>query len=333
MRRRSFLVTSGGLIVTWPVAAAGQQRERPRVVAYIAAAVPLSEMAGPNPAWPPIRAFVHGLRDLGWVEGQNLVIEWRTLAGNPQRAPAILAELLGRSVDVIVLGASQPLIEAARKATAKVPLIAYFPLGLDPVAAGLVASLARPGGNLTGITSEPTVEIIRKRLQLLKELAPRTTRIALIGTKPQQKLFPPDGGPAGTRLVPVVVEQPHEFADAFVTILRERADAIYPLGGGVQYAHRGQVIAFAAAHGLPAVYGDRESVEEGGLMAYGLSGGVPPNLRKMAGQVDRILRGAHPAEMPIEQPDRFDLVINRKTAQALGLTIPPALEALAEVIE
>lgn len=331
MRRRSFLVTSGGLAVTWPLAAAGQQRKKPRVVGVLFAGTPLSEMAGPNPLSPAARAIVHTLRDLGWIEGQDLVIEWRTLAGDTTRAPAILAELVGRRVDVIVLGASVPLIEAARKATATVPLVGYFGIDQDPVALGLVASVARPGGNLTGIAAAPTVEVIRKRLQLLKELAPRTTRIAFIGTKRQQELFPPDAGPAGTRIVPVIVEQSHEFAEAFATILRERADAINLSGDGMHWSHRGQVIAFAALHGLPASYPLREAVEEGGLINYGSN--IEHVFRQMARQADRILKGANPAEMPIEMSDRFDLVVNRKTAQALGLTIPPAFETLAEVIE
>jgi putative ABC transport system substrate-binding protein len=273
--------------------------------------------------------MVHGLRDLGWVEGLNLVIERRTMAADPERAPEILAELVDRGVDVIVLSASPPLIEAARKATATVPLVANF--YQDAATLGLVASLARPGRNLTGIGGVTTPELIGKRLQMIKELAPRTTRIAFIDTKLDQKLYPPKVSPAGTQLVSIVVEQPHEFVDAFAMILRERVDAIHFRGSGVHYAHRGQVVAFAAAHGLPAVYGVPEAVEEGGLVAYGPS--LVNVYRKMAVQVDRILRGANPAEMPIELPDRFDLVINRKTAQALGLTIPPVLEALAEVIE
>ncbi|HEY6983457.1 ABC transporter substrate-binding protein [Reyranella sp.] len=329
MRRRSFLVTSLGVGIIWPMAAAGQQRERLRVVGFVFAATPLSEMTGPDPISPQARAFVHGLRDLGWVEGLNLVIERRTMDADPERAPAILTELVDRGVDVIVLSSSPPLLEAARKATATVPLIANF--YQDAVTLGLVASLARPGGNLTGIGGINTPELVGKRLQMLKELAPRTTRIAFIGTKQEQELHGPDAGPAGTRRVPIIVEQPHEFADAFATILRERADAIHLQGNAVHYGYRGLVIAFAAAHGLPASYGYRQAVEEGGLMAYAPS--LPGIWRKMAGQVDRVLRGANPGEMPVELPDRFDLVINRKTAQALDLTIPPVLEAMAEVIE
>jgi putative ABC transport system substrate-binding protein len=329
MRRRSFLVTSGGVAITWPLAAAGQQRERPRIVGLVFTTTPLSEMTGANPVSPVARAIVHGLRDLGWVEGQNLVIERRTMTGYPERAPAVLTELVDRGADVIVVAASVWLIEGARKATATVPLVAYFPQ--DPATLGLVASLARPGGNLTGIAGVTTHELIGKRLQMLKELAPRTTRIAFVGTKLQQEFYPSDAGPAGTRLVHVVVEQPHEFAEAFVTILREGADAILLWGDGMHFVHRRQVLAFAAAHGLPATYGYRQAVEEGGLMAYATD--LANSFRQMARQVDRILRGAKPAEMPIELGERFDLVINRKTAQALGLTIPPALEALAEVIE
>jgi putative ABC transport system substrate-binding protein len=327
MRRRSFLLISGGLGITSPLAAAGQQR--PRVIGLVFVATPLAEMTGPDPISPQARAMVHELRDLGWIEGRNLVIERRTMDANPERAPAILAELVGHGVDVIVLSASQSLLEAARKATATVPLVANFPQ--DSATLGFVASLARPGGNLTGIGGVTNLGLTGKRLQMLKELAPRTTRIACVGTKLQQELYSSDSGPAGTRLVPVVVEQPQEFADAFETILRERADAIHLQGNAVHYVHRRQVIAFAAAHGLPASYGYREAVEEGGLVAYAPS--LPTIWRKMAGQVDRILRGANPADMPIELPDRFDLVINRKTTQALDLTIPPVLEAMAEVIE
>src|SRR5262249_42086539 len=183
----------------------------------------------------------------------------------------------------------------------------------------------------TGISGVTTPEMIGKRLQMLKELAPRTTRIAFICTKLQQESYPSDAGPAGTRLVHGVVERPHAFGDAVPTVLRESADAIHLWGDSMHFNYRQQVLAFAAAHRLPASFQNREAVQEGGLIAYGAD--VANSFRQMARQVDRILRGAKPAEIPVELGERFDLVINRKTAQALGLTIPPVLEAMAEVIE
>ena len=311
--------------------ASAQQRDRPRVVGIAFAAGSVADLAGPNPVNPGVRSFVHGLRELGWVEGRNLIIERRTAEDRPERAPAVIAELIGSGAEVIVLSATSWLTEAARKTTSTVPLVAFF-VGVDPATLGHVPSLARPGGNLTGVTGTSSgKELTRKRMELLKELAPRTTRIAWLGTESQMRLHPPDSGPAGTRIVHAVAETFDQFDQAFASILREGCDALLIGGTTVHFVQRSRIITFARQHRLPASYPYREAVADGGLMSYG------PNLlrlwRQMAGLVDRILRGANPGDLPIELPDRFDLAINRMTAQTLGLTIPPSLEVAAEVIE
>jgi putative ABC transport system substrate-binding protein len=328
MRRRDVLL--GGLASTGVRSHAVAQG--PRRVGIIFVATPVADMAGAEPASHLVRAIVHTLRDLGWIEGRNLVIERRSAEGRPELADGIVADLLARNVDVIMLGSALWLLDAARKATASVPIVAAFGYGQDPAIMGLVASLARPGGNITGVTAITGVELARKRLQLLKELAPGVSRIAFLGTGYQQSLHPPDSGPAGTRLIFVVAEEQAQFDDAFATILRERADALHVGGSGVHYVHRSQIVGFAARHQLPAVYGNREAVDEGGLMAYGPS--AENIYRQMAKQVDRLLRGAKPGETPVEQPDKFEFVINLRTAKTLGLTIPPTILArVDEVIE
>jgi putative ABC transport system substrate-binding protein len=310
--------------------ALAQQREKPRVVGIVISAAPLADLTGPNRAIRFVR-IVHRLRDLGWVEGQNLVIEWRTAEGRPERAPRIITELVDRGADVIIVSGANWLIEAARRTTSTVPLVAFFGAGQDPVALGQIASLTRPGGNLTGVVGVTDVELPRKRLQLLKELAPRTKRIAWLGTELQKRFHPPDVGPAGTQIVHAVAETLEEFDLAFALILREGCDAMHVGGSGVHYVQRLQIIAFAAQHRLPAVYPYREAVDDGGLMSYGPN--IPHQYGQMVDQADQILRGARPADLPVQLPERFDLVINHRTARTLGLTIPPTLEAAAEVIE
>jgi putative ABC transport system substrate-binding protein len=322
------MATAGGMAIAWPLAASGQRR--PRVVGIVIAAGSPEGMAGADPALPPVRMIVHRLRDLGWIEGRTIIIERRTADGRAERAPAIIAELVGAGADAIILTGADWLIEIARKMTT-VPLVANFLGPRDPVALGQVASLARPGGNLTGVAFQTGAELATKRLQLLKELAPRTTRIGWLGTAQQKQVYSPDIAPAGTRLVHAVAETLDDFDQAFDLIVREGCDAMHVGGTVVHYIHRSRIIAFAARHRLPASYSLREVVADGGLMAYGA------NLVRMHGQmaemVDRILRGAKPADLPIQLPDKFDLVINRKTAESLGLTVPPTLEVAAEMIE
>jgi len=329
MRRRNFVAMSGGVAVTWPLAAAGQQREKPRVIAVVLGDGSVADFSPPKPIYAGTRAFLHRLRDLGWIEGRNLIIERRSAENRPERAPAIFAELVSAGVEVIWLSGEEWLIRAALRTTSTVPLVAYFFGREDPAALGLVATLARPGGNLTGVVRRTGIP--RKRFEYLLELAPRTTRIGYLGTNLQVQHLPPDVVPAGTRLVPAVAETLDEFDQAFALILRERCDAMLVTGVFVHFINRSRIIAFAAQQGLPASYGAREAVHDGGLMSFG-SDNVDDN-KQFAELIDSILRGARPADLPIRQADRFELVINRRTADSLGLTIPPSLEVAAEVVE
>jgi putative ABC transport system substrate-binding protein len=287
-------------------------------------------MAGPDPISPLARAFVHGLRDFGWIEGRTITIERRSAQGQPQRAPGIFAELVSQGVDVIVMGGSRWLREAAQQATQTIPIVALF--DADPVAEGLVPSLARPGGNLTGVTVSTGGEFLAKRLQYLKDLARNATRVACLSSSEVWETYRLGAASADIPPVFTAVDRSEQFEEAFATILRERADALVMEGSPVIYVQRSRIVAFVAEHLLPAAFNNRESVEEGGLMSYGVkASGLFSHLAIFA---DRILKGAKPSDLPIEQPTRFELVINARTAKTLGLTIPRTLLALSdEVIE
>ena len=330
MRRREFITLLGGAAVAGSLPSAAQQPKRLPVVALVFGAAPLAEVVGPDPIAPPARGFVRGLRDLGWIDGRNVVIERRSADGEPQRAPAIFAELLARDVDVIMLGGARWLIDAARAATRTIPTVTVF-LD-DPVAAGLISNLARPGGNLTGVTLTTGPEFHGKRLQLLTELAPRITRVAFLGVPEVLEQYRGVARPAGVAVIPFQIEVAEQYDEAFATILREGADALMVSSGAVNYVGAKRVVTFAAESRLPAMYASREAVDAGGLMSYGTS--VPGVWRQAARLVDRILKGAKPGDVPVEEPTTFELVINARTAKALGLTIPQSLIARAdEVIE
>jgi putative tryptophan/tyrosine transport system substrate-binding protein len=329
MRRREFISLVGGA-VAWPLAARAQPTPRRPVVAFVHAVIPPAEMAGLNPISPLARAFVHGLRDLGWVEGQTVMIERRSAEGQPQRAPAIFAELMTPGVDVIAMGGSRWLREAAQQATKTIPTVLLF--DSDPVAEGVVPSLARPGGNLTGVMVSMGGELIGKRLQLLKELAPAVARVACIASSEVWELYRRSTATADIPPVFAPVDRSEQFEEAFATILREHADALVTEGSPIIYVQRGRIVAFAAEHRLPFAANNRESIEEGGLMSYGVkASGLFSNLAIYA---DRILKGAKVSDLPIQRPTRFELILNARTAKTLGLTIPPTLLTIAdEVIE
>jgi putative ABC transport system substrate-binding protein len=271
---------------------------------------------------------VHGLRDLGWIEGRTIVIERRSAEGQPQRAPAIFAELITGGVDVIAMGGSRWLREAAQQATRTIPTVALF--DADPVAEGVVPSLARPGGNLTGVTISTGGAFIGKRLQLLKELAPAVARVACIASSEVWESY--RHGAAAADILPVFapVDRSDQFEEAFATILREHADALLTEGSPIIYVQRSRIVAFAAEHRLPLASNNRESVEEGGLMSYGIK--ASGLFSGLALYIDRILKGAKASDLPIQQPTRFELVINARTAKALGLTLPLTLQASAEEV-
>jgi putative ABC transport system substrate-binding protein len=300
------------------------------VVAFVHSVIPPAEMAGLDPISPLARAFVHGLRDRGWIEEQTVVIERRSAEGDPQRAPAIFAELITRDIDVIAMGGSRWLREAAQQATRTIPTVLLF--DADPVAEGVVPSLARPGGNLTGVMVSTGGEFVGKRLQLLKELVPTVARVACIASNQVWESYRRSTADADIPPVFAPVNRSEQFDEAFATILRERADALVTEGSPIIYVQRSRIVMFAAEHRLPLATNNRESVEEGALMSYGVS--AAGLFSELAAYVDQILKGESPSSLPIQRPTRFEMVINARTAKELGLTMPPTLLASAdEVIE
>jgi len=277
-------------------------------------------------------AFRQGLRELGYVEGQNIAIEYRSAEGKSERLPGLAAELVRLKVDVIV-AASPPATEAAKQATSTIPIV--FTVSGDPVAEGFVASLARPGGNLTGLaTISP--ELVGKQLEMLKGVAPKVTRVAVL-QNPSTGLHPvalrrAEGAARalGVQLQILEARTSSEIDAAFAAMSSQRAGGVLVLRDAMFRAQRAQIVALAAKGRLPAVYGFREQAEAGGLIAYGAS--VPHMFGRAAAYVDKILRGARPADLPVEQPTKFELVINLKTAKALGLKIPPSLLGQADQV-
>jgi putative ABC transport system substrate-binding protein len=277
-------------------------------------------------------AFRQRLRELGYVEGQTIAIEYRFAEGRPERLPALAAELVRLKVDVIVTG-PPPAPEAAKQATSTIPIV--FAVTGDPVAEGLVASLARPGGNITGLaTMSP--EVVGKQLELLKEVAPKISRVAVL-QNPSNNAHPAvlrqsDGAARtlGLRLHILQARTPPEIEAAFAAMRSQRAGGILVLRDPLFFAQRTQIVALAAKSRLPAVYGNREHAEAGGLMAYGAN--APLMFRRAATYVDKILKGAKPADLPVEQPTKFELVVNLKTARALGLTVPRSVLSLADQV-
>ena len=279
-----------------------------------------------------IEAFRQGLRELGYVEGKNIVIEWRWAEGKFDRLPDLAAELVRLNVEVIVTGGSTS-TRAAKKVTTTVPIV--MAQVNDPVGNGFVASLARPGGNMTGL-STLYPEISGKRLELLKEIVPKLSRVAVFGdsTNPgnAQSLRETELAAAafGVQLQYLDVPGPKDIETAFRAASKGRADAVLVLGGPVVQSHRTQIVDLAAKSRLPATYNVPEFVEDGGLMSYGVS--VNDLYRRAATDVDKILKGAKPADLPVEQPTKFEFVINLKAAKQIGLTIPPNVLARADKV-
>ena len=284
---------------------------------------------------PSIKAFEEGLRSLGYRVGENVTIEYRFANGEMERLPALAADLVRLGVDIIVTG-SNPITEAAMKATTTIPIV--MPNGLDPVRAGLVASLARPGGNVTGLTVDAGGEILAKRFEMLKETLPNLSRVGI--------LFNPDVAATRTRLtsmmeiaptlglttIPVEARGLDALEQAFAIMVRERAQAFVMQGDSVLFNHRSQIAEMALKNRLPAASIQRELAEAGFLLTYGAD--IGDLYRRSAAFVDKIFKGAKPADLPVEQPIKFELVINLKTAKALGVIMPPMLLTRAdEVIE
>jgi len=325
MHRRSFLAGSVSVLAV-PLAAAAQPAGKVYRLAI------LSNTARPDPSVATSATLVPvALRDLGYIEGQNLVIERRFADGKIDRLRAFARELVAMRVDVIV-AVSEEAIQAAKDVTTTTPIVMGF--GSDPVEHGFVASLARPGGNITGVLVVPAGQLTAKRLELLKEAVPRAARIAVLATneatartqlQEAQKAAPP----LGVKLV-VVQPQGTDYASAFGTMMADRADALLVLASVILNRDGQQIIERAAHHRLPAMWFWRGQVEVGGLMSYGTS--LVALCRRVADYVDKILRGAKPADLPIEQPTKFELVINMKTAKTLGLTIPQSVLLRADLV-
>jgi putative ABC transport system substrate-binding protein len=320
MNRRTFLcgLTLGTLAA--PLAAGAQQADMVRRIGFLHIADGSFSLPYLKPA----------LADLGYVEGKSLVLETRFAHGNVNRLPALAAELVAMKVEVIV-AAGDPAVRAAKAATTTIPIVMAF--ASLPVEHGFVKSLARPGGNITGVTviSDPGVDA--KRIQFLREVAPTAKTVAML-----QVAGAGEGEAAaveramrtlGVRLV-VVKVRPGEYEVAFATMKRERAGALFVGRGPVLFIARRELIELAARHRIPAIWEARVMVEEGGLLSYGPS--FPDLYRRAASVVDRIIKGANPADLPVEQPTTFELVINLKTAKALGLTIPPSLMLRADQV-
>ena len=278
--------------------------------------------------------FLEALRERGWVEGRNLLIEWRWAEGKLERLPDFAAELVRLNVDLIVAPQTDSAL-AAKNATRTTPIVFMFPA--DPVAVGLVASLARPGGNATGLTGTPTLDIYGKQLELLKETIPKASRVAVLSNAARAALQAPAlseveraSRSLGLELQVLGVQGPEDFDRAFEAMTRKQADALFVLADSMLWLHRQRLAHLAATHRLPTMHSQREHVESSGLMAYGVD--LAWHVRRAPFYIDRILKGANPANLPVEQPTKFELVINLKTAKALGLTIPQSVLIRADEV-
>jgi ABC-type uncharacterized transport system substrate-binding protein len=325
--RRTFLAGAGAVLLAAPLAAEAQPAGKVHRVGYLTVPSRESAQGGAN-------AFRDGLRDLGWVDGRNLVIEYRFADGNVERTTDLAVELVRLPVEVIAAGAT-PAVAAARNATRTIPIVMFLPI--DPIGSGLVDSLARPGGNITGLTASAGPRIYGKQLQLLKDAFPRISRVAILVNRAVSRFTVLGLKEAelaaralGLQQQVVEVRDPREFDRAFATLTTVRADSIFVPADPLFFQHRVQLAELAAKSRLPAMWGIREQAEAGGLMAY--SANLGDLSRRAATYVDKILKGAKPADLPVEQPTKFEFVINLKAAKALGLTIPPSLLGRADEI-
>jgi putative tryptophan/tyrosine transport system substrate-binding protein len=325
VRRREFITLLGGAAAAWPFAARAQQPGKPPVIGFLVAGTPSSH-------GQLVVGFQQRLRDLGWIEGRNIILEVRWAEGRSERYTEIAAEFVRLKVDVIVTAGAAVL--AAKQATSVIPIV--FSAAADPVGAGLVASLARPGGNVTGLSLQNT-DSIGKRLELLREVVAGLRRFALLGnvaysaTVVEMREIQATASALGLEVVAFEVRRAEDIAPAFEA-LKGPVEALYVCSDPLMFTNRIRINTLALVARLPAIYGFREMVEAGGLMSYGPS--FPDLYGRAANIADKILRGAKPADIPVEQPTKFDLIVNLLTARALRLTVPPTLLARAdEVIE
>jgi putative ABC transport system substrate-binding protein len=324
MMRRDFIAGLAGA-AAWPLMARGQQPAKLPTIGYFGTVA--------ASAWGPwTAAFAQRLRELGWIEGRTVAIHYRWAEGRAERLAEIAAEFVRLKVDVIVTGGNAAV--AAKQASSVIPIV--FALMDDPLSMGLVASLARPGGNVTGLSMQQT-ELAGKRLELLREVVPGLRRLAIMAnagnpaSMAELRELQATARTLALEVVPSEISRAEDIATAFEA-LKSRAQALCVVGDALVMTHRVRISTMALAARLPTIYNIREYVEAGGLMSYGPN--IPDLFRRAADFVDKILRGAKPGEIPVEQPTKFDLVINLTTAKALGLNVPPTLLAQAdEVIE
>ena|SRR6516162_5489338 len=325
MHRRRF-IASLGTTIALPCVAAAQQKAMPVIGCLY--------NTSPGPAAPAVAAFRQGLNETGWVEGQNAAIENRFSKGRNDRLPALAADLVGRKVDVI-LAAGDPAAFAAKNATSTIPII--FSFGRDPVRSGLIASFARPGGNLTGVAIM-FAELIPKRLEMLSELVPQAGVFALLvnpnspGTEAMIREMHEAASAKGAQLRVLKASTESEIDAAFAILVQLHVDALVVSNDTFFFSARDRLVTLAGHDAVPTSYFAREFAAAGGLISYGAN--VAAVYRRLGVYAGKILNGAKPADLPVEQPTTFELVVNLKTAQALGLTIPPSILARAdEVIE
>jgi len=320
MKRREFISLIGSASVAWPLAARAQQEGKLPTIGVLGVDASLWS------AWTA--AFVQRLRELGWIEGRNIAIEYRWAQGRPERYAEIAAEFVRLKVDVIVtnsIGAA-----ASKQATAVIPIV--FAIAPDPVGSGLVTSLARPGGNVTGLSIQAT-DLAGKRLELLREVVPRLGRLAIMADvgNPQVVLEMDEVQAAartlGLKVAPLEIRRAEDIAPVFEA-LKGQAEALYVAADALTGANRNRILTLALGARLPTIWATRDYVQAGGLMSYGPN--FPALFRGAAELVDKILRGTKPGDIPVEQPTKFEFVINLTTAKALGLTIPASLLSLAD---
>jgi putative ABC transport system substrate-binding protein len=326
MKRREFITLLGSAAATWPIAARAQQPSKLPTIGFVGQNTPSAQSQ-----WTD--AFVQRLRELGWIEGRNVAIEYRWAEGQGERFVEIAAEFVRLKVDVIAVGGTAA-VDAAKHATAVIPIV-FATVG-DPVGSGFVASLARPGGNITGL-STLAADIAGKRLELLREVVPGFRRLAIMGNVSNTFIVMELGevyaaaGNLGLEVATLEIRRAEDIAPA-VEAVKGRADALYVASDPLVNTNRTSIHTLALAARLPTMHGFRELVDAGGLISYGPN--FPDLYRRAAEFVDKILRGTKPADIPVEQPTKFDLVINLTTAKALGLEIPPKLLFTAnDVIE
>jgi ABC-type uncharacterized transport system substrate-binding protein len=328
-KRRDFITLLGGAASAWPLAARAQQPVVP-VIGFLETRSPDYTLADQQ------RAFRQGLKDAGYVEGENVLIEYRWAEGQMDRLPALAAELVRRRVAVIATSGGPAAAFAAKTATTTVPIV--FIVGEDPVRLGLVASLARPGGNLTGVNMVIS-ELTAKRLGLLRELVPGASRVAVLvnpantaNAETTLRDAEPAARAAGLQIQILKASTSREIEAAFATFVRERPDALFVGNDAFLTSRRVQLVHLATRHAIPASYTVRDFAEVGGLMSYGVN--ITDALRQLGVYAGRVLKGAKPADLPVVQPSKFELVINAVTARMLGLDVSPSLLARAdEVIE